>query len=71
MAFLSKTSSLFGKAWAQLYVWAGAVTSRPARLMSVELAGLALCVYGISIWSLPSALIIAGLALIAAAEVRG
>ena len=70
MAFRSKISGLFGKTWAQLYVWAAVMVSRPVRLYAVELAGLALCVYGVSLWSLPAALIIAGLALIAAIEVR-
>lgn len=37
----------------------------------IELVGVALVVAGVALWSVPLALVVAGLAVIAAVEVRG
>ncbi len=44
--------------------------ARQARLFVLELAGVVLVTFAISLWSLPSAFIIGGLILVAAVEVR-
>jgi hypothetical protein len=44
--------------------------ARQLRLFLIELGGVVLTAYGISWWSVPAAVIIGGLVLVAAAEVR-
>lgn len=44
--------------------------ARQLRLFAIELAGVVLVAYGISWWSVPAAVIIGGLVLVAAVEVR-
>lgn len=44
--------------------------ARQLRLFAIELGGVVLTAYGISWWSVPSAVVIGGLVLVAAAEVR-
>lgn len=44
--------------------------ARKLRLFVVELAGVVLTSYGISLWSVPAAVIIGGLVLVSAVEVR-
>jgi hypothetical protein len=44
--------------------------ARQARLFVLELAGVVLITFAISLWSLPSAIIVGGLVLVAAVEVR-
>lgn len=46
------------------------VTHRRGRLDLIEAGGIALVMHGIWAWSVPSAYVIAGLAVVAAAEVR-
>ena len=45
-------------------------SARALWLFAAELAGVVLVSYGISLWSIPAALIIGGLVLVAAVEVR-
>ena len=68
MAYLSKIFGLSGRASRRAYE---ILTQRAVMLIGIELAGIGLVAYGISLWSLPSALIVGGLALIGAVEVRG
>lgn len=44
--------------------------ARQLRLFAIEISGIVLVTFAISFWSVPSALIIGGLVLVAAAEVR-
>lgn len=42
-----------------------------SKLLLIEVLGLLLAVVGIALWSVPAALIVAGVAVVAACEVRG